>query len=77
MVATPHQIDADRRPPIGLTMTYRVGGVQRTGRVQSYQRGTGSPTYQVCDDLWPNVWHTLWLGDPHIVAPAEYRRPPT
>lgn len=75
MTATQHQIDADRRPPIGLTMTYRIGGVQRTGRVQSYQCGTGSPTYQVCDDLSPNVWHTLMLDDARIVAPAEYRKP--
>jgi hypothetical protein len=76
MVATQHQIDADRRPPIGLPMTYRVGGVPRTGRVCYYQRGTGHPDYQVCDDLYPNVWRTLVLDDARIVEPPEYRRHP-
>ena len=75
MTATQHQIDADRRPPIGLTMTYLVEDVPRTGRVCFYQRGTGHRDYQVCDDLWPHAWHTLWLGDPHIVEPAEYCKP--
>ncbi len=75
MTATQHQIDADRRPPIGLTMTYFVEGAQRTGRVCFYQRGTGRRDYQVCDDLSPYVWRTLWLGDPHIVEPAEYCKP--
>lgn len=77
MVATPHQIEADRRPPIGLTMTYLVEGVPRTGRVCYYERGTGFRTWQVCDDLRPNVWRTLVLEDRRIVAPAEYRRPPS
>lgn len=75
MTATQHQIDADRRPPIGLTMTYRVEGAQRTGRVCYYERGTGSRTYQVCDDLSPHVWRTLMLDDVRIIAPAEYRKP--
>jgi len=72
---TQHQVEADRRPPIDLTMTYLVEGYPRTGRVCYYERGTGSPTYQVCDDLAPHVWRTLMLDDARIVAPAKYRRP--
>jgi len=75
MAATQHQIDADRRPPIGLAMTYRVEGVARTGRVCYYERGTGSRTYQVCDDLAPYVWCTLMVDDARIISPPEYRKP--
>lgn len=75
MPATQHQIEADRRPPIGSTMTYRVGGVERTGVVCHYERGSGQRWWQVCDDLSPFVWRTLMLDDVRIVEPAEYRRP--
>lgn len=75
MTATQHQIDADRRPPIGLTMTYRVGEAERTGRVCYYERGSGQRWWQVCDDLSPFAWRTLMLDDARIVAPAEYRKP--
>lgn len=75
MMPTPHQIEADRRPPVGLTMTYLVEDVPRTGRVCEYQRGTRSRTWQVCDDLSPHVWRTLMLDDARIVEPAEYRPP--
>lgn len=72
MAATEYQLAADRRPPIGLPMTYLVEGAPRTGRVCFYQRGTGSRTYQVCDDLAPYVWRTMMLDDPRIIEPAEY-----
>lgn len=77
MVATPHQIEADRRPPISSSMTYLVGGVPRTGTVCHYERGSGSRWWMVCDDLSPYVWRVLALQDRRIVAPAEYRRPPS
>lgn len=74
MVATEHELAADRRPPVGLTMTYLVEDVPRTGRVCYYERGTGSRTWSVCDDLPPYVWRTLMLDDARIVGPAEYRK---
>lgn len=72
---TPEQIAADPRPPIGMAMTYLVGGTPRTGRVCFYERGTCPRylTWQVQDDLPPWAWRCLYLGSKDIIEPAEYR----